>query len=212
VGIHPTGVAVHESTDSNCVRSPVCFCRHVRQSTTDEIQTMIMSWPYLHLLINHFPVVLSVAALAVVIMALLLNRRGLWLTAMGALTAAGVFIYPVHFTGDEADHALNDPWYIHPWTIEAHDQAAGWALWVILIAGAFAAYSWWRSLKKPAEVIPVWMRAGLLVGALGAVSTVARTAYLGGKITHEAPVLQLKQAPPGLPPGIAADTTAPAGH
>ena len=168
---------------------------------------MIMSWPYLHLLINHFPVVLSGAALSVAILALILNRRGLWLTTMGALTAAGVSVYPVYFAGNEADHALNDPWYIHPGVIEAHDQAAGWALWVILIAGAFAAYSWWRSLKRPTEVIPSWMRAGLLVGALLAVSTVARTAYLGGKIIHDAPVLQLKQPPPGLPPGIAADTS-----
>ncbi len=171
----------------------------------------MMSWPYLHLLINHFPVVLSAAALTVTILALLLNRRGLWLTAMGALTAAGVFVYPVFFTGNKADHALNDPWYIHPGVIEAHDAAALWAVWVIVIAGAFAAYSWWRSLKKPAEAIPVWMRAGVVVGALLAVSTVARTAYLGGKIIHDAPVLQLKQPPPGLPPGIAADTSKPAG-
>ena len=169
----------------------------------------MLSWPYAHLLINHFPVVLSVSALVVTILALILKRRGLWLTAMGALTAAGMFIYPVHLTGDKADHALNDPWYIHPGVIEAHDDAAAWALWVILIAGAFAAYSWWRSLKRPAESIPAWMRAGILVGALMAAGTVARTAYLGGKIIHEAPVLQLKQAPPGLPPGIAADTTAP---
>jgi uncharacterized membrane protein len=168
---------------------------------------MTMSWPYIHLLINHFPVVLSIAALSAAILALLLNRKGLWLTAMGALTAAGLFVYPVFFTGNRADHALNDPWYIHPGTIEAHDAAALWALWVILIAGAFAAYSWWRSLKRPAEVIPTWMRAGVLVAALFAVAVVARTAYLGGKIIHDAPVLQLKQPPSGLPPGIAADTS-----
>ncbi len=172
----------------------------------------MISWPYAHLLINHFPVVLSVAGLSAVILALILNRRGLWLTAMGSLTAAGLFVYPVFFTGNEADHALHDPWYIRPGTIEAHDQAAGFALWVILIAGAFAAYSWWRSLKRPAEVMPPWMRAGLLIGALAAVSVVARTSYLGGKIIHDAPVLKLKQAPPGLPPGVAADTSQPAAH
>jgi uncharacterized membrane protein len=168
---------------------------------------MIVSWPYLHLLINHFPVVLSVAALSVSVLALLFQQRGLWLTAMAALTAAGLFVYPVFFTGNEADHTLNDPWYIHPGVIEAHDQAALWALWAILIAGAFAAYSWWRSLKRPAEVIPAWMRAGVVVGAVLAVSIVARTAYLGGKIIHDAPVLQLETPPPGLPPGIAADTS-----
>ena len=167
----------------------------------------MISWPYAHLLINHFPVVMSVAALSVAILALLLNRRGLWLTAMGALTAAGVFVYPVFFTGNKADHALKDPWYIHPGVIEAHDEAALWALWLILIAGAFAAWSWWRSLKRPAEAIPGWMRAGVVVAALAAVSVVARTAYLGGKIIHDAPVLHLKEAPPGLPPGIAADTS-----
>jgi uncharacterized membrane protein len=170
---------------------------------------MTMSWPYVHLLINHFPVVLSVAALAVAVLALILNRRGLWLTTMGTLTAAGVVVYPVFFSGNQADHALRDPWYIHAGTIDAHDAAALWALWVILIAGAFAAYSWWRSLTRPAETIPVWIRAGVVVGALLAASVVARTAYLGGEIIHDAPVLQLKQPPPGLPPGIAADTTKP---
>ena len=172
----------------------------------------MISWPYAHLLINHFPVVLSVAALSVAILALLFNRRGLWLTAMGALTAAGVFVYPVFFTGNKADHALKDPWYIHPGVIEAHDEAALWALWLILIAGAFAAWSWWRSLKRPAEAIPGWMRAGVVVAALAAVSVVARTAYLGGKIIHDAPVLHLKEAPPGLPPGVVADTSETAGH
>ncbi len=165
----------------------------------------MLSWPYTHLLINHFPVVLSISALAVSILALLLGRRGLWLTAMGALTAAGASIYPVFFTGNKADHALNDPWYIHPGTIEAHDQFATIALWVILIAGAFAAYSWWRSLKQPADLIPGWMRAGVFVGALAAAGIVAYTSFLGGQIIHDAPILQLKQPPAGLPPGIAAE-------
>jgi uncharacterized membrane protein len=165
----------------------------------------MLSWPYVHLLINHFPVVLTISALSVTILALLLGQRGLWLTAMGTLTAAGAFAYPVFFTGGKADRALNDPWYIHPGTIEAHDNAAGIALTVILIVGAFAAYSWWRSLKRPADLIPGWMRAGVVVGALAAVGTVTYTSYLGGKIVHEAPILQLKQPPAGLPPGIAAE-------
>jgi uncharacterized membrane protein len=164
----------------------------------------MLSWPYAHLLINHFPVVLSVAALAVAILALLLGRRALWLTAMGALTAAGAFVYPVFYTGGAADHALGDPWYIHPGTIEAHDSAATITLVIILIVGAFAAYSWRRSLKRPADLIPGWMRAGVVAGSLAAVGTVTYTAYLGGKIIHEAPVLEMKQPPPGLPPGIAA--------
>jgi uncharacterized membrane protein len=171
----------------------------------------MFSWPYAHLLINHFPVVLSVSALGVAILALLVNRRGLWLTSMGALTVAGLFVYPVHLTGIQADDALNNPWYVHPGAIESHEDAGTLAMYVILAVGAFAAYSWWRSLKRPAEALPVWMRAGVLAGALAAVSLVTYTAYLGGKIIHESPVLQLTQPPAGLPSGIAADTTRRAG-
>jgi uncharacterized membrane protein len=171
----------------------------------------MLSWPYAHLLINHFPVVLSVSALGVASLALLLDRRGLWLTAMGALTVAGAFVYPVHVTGMEADKALKNPWYVHPGAIESHEDAGTLAMYVILVVGVFAAYSWWRSLKRPAEPMPGWMRAGIVVGALAAVSFVTYTAYLGGKIIHESPVLQLTQPPPGLPPGIAADTSHRAG-
>lgn len=166
----------------------------------------MLSWPYAHLLINHFLVVLSVSALAISVLAFLLGRRGLWLSAMGALTAAGVFVYPVSLTGDKADHALNDPWYIRPGVIKAHDDAALFALWIILFAGAFAAYCWWRSVKRPAEIIPTWMRAGVFVAALLAVAVVARTAYLGGKIIHDSSLVHLRQPPPALPAGIAVDT------
>ena len=164
-----------------------------------------MSWPYAHLLINHFPVVLSVCALGATFLAVLLRHRGLWQAAMGALTVAGLMVYPVHLSGDMADHALHDPWYIRQGAIEAHDDAARIAMIVILIVGIFAAYSWWRSIKRPVEPLPAWMRAGVLVGALGAVVTVTYTAYLGGKIIHESPALDSKTAPvtaPGSAPSF----------
>jgi len=167
----------------------------------------MLSWPYAHLLLNHFPVVLSISALGVSMLALLLDRRGLWLSAMGALTVAGVSVYPVFLTGDKADKALNDPWFVRPGVIKAHDDAALFALCIILIVGAFAAYSWWRSVKRPAETIPAWMRAGVFVGSLLAVTVVARTAYLGGKIVHDSSVLHLKQAPSALPAVMTADSS-----
>jgi uncharacterized membrane protein len=162
----------------------------------------MISWPYAHLLLNHFPVVLSVCALAAALLALILERRGLWLTSMGALTVAGLFVFPVHFTGDQADKALGDPWYITRGTIEAHDTAAGITMYIILLVGVFAAYSWWRSMKPEATLIPSWMRAGVIIGAFAAVITVTYTAYLGGKIIHESPVLEMKQAPANLPPSV----------
>src|SRR5215210_7455334 len=100
----------------------------------------MINWPYAHLLVNHFPVVLSVCALAILILALVIRRRALWLTGMAALTFAGVFVYPVHFTGDKAGEVLKDPWYVTPGAMEAHEDASLIAMIVILLAGVFAAY------------------------------------------------------------------------
>lgn len=168
-----------------------------------------LTWPYAHLLINHFPVVLTTMGLLAVIGALLLRRRGLWLYAMGTLTVAGLSIYPVHFTGDQADHALHDPWYIQRGVIDAHDNAAGIAMVIILITGVVSAYGWWRALRRRDEAIPVWIRALVVVGAVAGFGSVAYTSFLGGKIIHEAPVLSLPAAPAGLPAGIATPPEAP---
>ena len=168
-----------------------------------------LTWPYVHLLLNHFPVVLTTMGFIAALGALITGRRGLWLYTMGSLTVAGLSVYPVHFTGDQADHALKDPWYIKRGVIDAHDHAAGIAMTIVLVAGVVSAYGWWRALKNREEVIPVWIRAAVLVGALGGFGSVAYTAFLGGKIIHEAPVLGLPEAPPGLPPGIATPPRAP---
>lgn len=171
-----------------------------------------LTWPYAHLLINHFPVVLATMGLVAVFGALVLRNRGLWLYAMGTLTVAGLAIYPVRFSGNQADHALHDPWYIARGAIDAHDNAAGTAMIIILITGVVSAYGWWRALKRRDEIIPVWIRAAVLVGALAGFVSVAYTSFLGGKIVHDAPVLSLPTAPAGLPPGIAsppADSGAP---
>lgn len=168
-----------------------------------------LTWPYAHLLINHFPVVLTTMSFIAAIGALLTNRRGLWLYTMGTLTIAGLSVYPVHFTGDQADHALRDPWYIKRGVIDAHDNAAGVAMAIVLIAGAVSAYGWWRALQRREQIIPGWIRAAVVVGAVAGFGSVAYTAFLGGKIIHDAPVLGLPEAPAGLPPGIATPPRAP---
>jgi hypothetical protein len=163
-----------------------------------------LTWPYVHLLINHFPIVLATMGFFAVLGALITGRRGLWLYAMGTLTVAGLIIYPVHFSGDEASHAMRAVWYIKRDAVHAHDDAAGITMLVTLLVGVVSAYGWWRALKRRDEMIPGWIRAAVTVGALAAFGFASYASFLGGKIIHEAPVLELKTAPAGLPAGIVA--------
>lgn len=162
-----------------------------------------LTWPYVHILINHFPVVLTTIGALGAIVAMIRGKRGLWLYTMATFTLAGLSVYPVYLSGDQADESLADPWYIKSGVIDTHNAAANFALTFTLITGAICAYGWWRALRYRDEPIPRGIRMAVVLGALMSVSTVARTAYLGGKIVHEAPVLELKIPPPGLPPGVA---------
>jgi len=149
-----------------------------------------MNWPYIHILINHFPIVLTVGGSAVLLLALIVRQRVVWLYAVATLTLAGLSIYPVFFTGDRAADAVEHTWYIVRTMVEEHDASAGWALPIVLLTGAASAYAWWRMVRREVTGLPpVWLRAVVSVLAVFGLSVVIRTAYLGGKIVHDSPKL-----------------------
>ena len=149
-----------------------------------------MNWPYIHTLVNHFPIILMVVGSAVLALALIGRRRGVWLYAVATLTLAGLSIYPAFYTGDEAAHALRDKWYIVRAAVE-HDDAAGYALITVLLVGVVNGYAWWRMLRREATGLPpVWLRVVVSLVTAFALTVVIRTAYLGGKIIHESPKLE----------------------
>ena len=157
-----------------------------------------MNWPYIHIMINHFPIILTVVGSAVLVLALIVRQRALWLYALATLTLAGLAIYPVYFTGDQAGDAVEHTWYILQSAVHEHDLAAGFALAWTLLAGAASAYAWWRMVRRePTTLPPVWLRVVVALLAAFAVSTVIRTAYLGGQIVHESP--KLATPPAGTP-------------
>lgn len=161
-----------------------------------------MNWPYVHTLVNHFPIILMVVGSAVLILAMITRRRGVWLYALATLTLAGLAIWPADFTGDEAADVMRKAWYVDPAAIREHDAGATYALIFTLLVGAIAAYTWWRMLRRqPNALPPVWLRVVVLIVALFDLSVVVRVAYLGGKIVHDSPKLLTP------PPGVVVDTT-----
>jgi hypothetical protein len=149
-----------------------------------------VNWPYIHTIVNHFPIILSVVGTAVLVLAVITGRRGVWLYAVATLTLAGLSVYPAFYTGDAAAHALRNTWYVVHSMVEAHEAAADFALASLLIVGALNAYVWWRLLRRDTAVLPpTWLRVVVLLVSLWGLSVVVRTAYLGGKIVHESPKL-----------------------
>ncbi len=169
-----------------------------------------MSWPYLHALINHFPIVLSVIGFLTLILAMITSRRGIWNYALATLTLAGITVYPAAFTGHRAARAVHGAWYIAPGAVHAHSQASDFALWIVLATGLVALISWITMLRTRAAVSPGKMlRIVLGILAIFAVSTIVRTGILGGRIVVESPILQ-RPTPPLAAPAKGTPATAPA--
>ena len=148
-------------------------------------------WPYVHLLINHFPIILAVMGASAVVLALINRSRGVWLYGVASLFFMGLSAVPTTVTGDQAGDMLRNTWYIARDSIERHDDAAMFAMWVMIVTGVIAAYAWWRAVARArdAQQAPVWLKVLVLVSALVSLATVTRTALLGGKIVHGSSIL-----------------------
>lgn len=144
-----------------------------------------------HLVINHFPVILTVVGAAAALLALIVRRRGVWLYATATLALAGVSVVPTYLTGESAEEKIEHAWYVSHDVIEEHELAGKWALWIVGAMGAVAAYAWWRARRNAAldGGLPVWLRAAVVVMALWGATTLYVTAEHGGNIVHRSPQL-----------------------
>lgn len=156
-----------------------------------------MSWPYIHLVLNHFPSILLILGTVALILGLITRRRSVLLYAVASITLAGITVYPVVFSGEEAEHTVERIPTVSEDRIHEHEGAADQALWMVLITGAIAAYTWWRLVStrgaahqinvdgKPVALLPTWLSIIMVITSLMALASVLMTSYKGGKILHQ---------------------------
>ena len=166
-----------------------------------------MSWPYLHTLVNHFPIVLTVIGALAVLVAAMVPRRGTWVYALSTLTLAGVAIYPAWLSGDRAGHAVRNAWYIERGAIQTHSAAADITLWIVGVVGLLALLALITMVRTREAVSPARaLRIIVGLGALVSICAVSYTGYLGGRIVVESPILA-SPTPPVIP--VPVPTTTP---
>jgi hypothetical protein len=167
---------------------------------------------YVHILINHFPIILSLLGAAAAVLALFRRRRTLWTYAVATLTLAGLSAYPTVFTGQQAEHSIEKMPYASRRTIHDHEEAGELAMWVLIVTGVIAAYAWWRtSQSAPRDETfdaPTWLRILVAAGGVASAGTAGYAAKLSDPILHYSPNLP-HPAAPGIP--AVAPTTPPVG-
>ena len=167
---------------------------------------------YVHILINHFPIILSLLGAVAAVIALFRPRRMLWVYAVATLTLAGILAYPTMLTGHMAEELIEKMPYASRRAIHAHEEAGELAMWVLIATGVIAAYSWWRtSQSAPRDETfdaPGWLRVLVAIGGVASAGTAAYAAKLSDPILHYSPAIP-HPAAPGIPAVAPPAATAP---
>jgi hypothetical protein len=141
-----------------------------------------MNAAYLHLLLNHFPLILKVAALVVILLGMAWRSDAVTRAALLLVVLAALFTIPTFMTGDGAAGIVKRMPGVDAAAIDEHDRAAAYTLTMILIEGAAALAS--LVVFRGNRVMPRWVVAIMLFLIVMGGSTAGRTSFLGGKIHH----------------------------
>ncbi len=140
-----------------------------------------MNFAYMHLIINHIPLVGIPIALAFL-------GHGLWTRSASTqrfslliLFGLAAMVLPVYLTGEPAEEVVEHLPGVLESFIESHEDAAKFSLILTLTTGAAAFLAlWFQRVESKRRLI----NFGVMGLAILALLSLAYTANLGGKIRH----------------------------
>ena len=142
-----------------------------------------MNQAWLHLLLNHIPVITLFIGLALLAAATFWRKSSdLTGAALLVLVTGALVAIPTYRTGEPAEEIVEElPGVSHD-TIHEHEEAAETAVWAVGLAGVAAALAFVQLVRRGSA--PGWMLILTLVLTIIAAGMLVRTANLGGKIRH----------------------------
>jgi uncharacterized membrane protein len=141
-----------------------------------------MNAAYLHILLNHFPLMGMLFGLVFLIVALFSKNEPTQRSGLCLIIFAAVMTIPTYLTGEGAEDIVGHLPTFSEKVLSLHEEAAEKAIWLIGITGLFAIPGLLFSLMR--RKVPTWLRAIIFLLTLGSLVATARINFLGGKISH----------------------------
>lgn len=107
-----------------------------------------MNDAHLHLVINHFPLIVPIVALLVILTGYLVQSDAVKRTALGLLLLSALLTFPSMFTGDRAEDMVEKNLEISHDIIHYHQEAAESFAIFSYILGCISVLGLWLSYKK----------------------------------------------------------------
>ena len=144
-----------------------------------------MTWLYLHLVTNHFPVTLTLLGTIVCAIGAAKRNTNAWYYGVVTLLLGAIGAVPSWISGYQAHYVVENQLGFPEGTVEPHELLAEATMWVMIPLGILAGFTWWRWRQEPKRgPSPPWIRPALLITAVMGTVMLGITAFLGGKIGH----------------------------
>ncbi|NJB86783.1 putative membrane protein [Lewinella marina] len=133
----------------------------------------------LHLILNHFPIIGAFFGVAFMGYGYYTKNETILSAAKVVFIFIALMTIPVYFTGEPAEHAVEELGGFSHDQIHEHEDAAVWGFVAVLIVGALSGFSLWKQRN------PGWLNAAILVAGLITLAIMAYVGYEGGQIRHQ---------------------------
>ena len=140
-----------------------------------------MSPVHVHLMLNHIPVVGMILALFLFAVAAVKRSDDIVKVILALFVLLGLVSIPVYLTGEPAEEAVEHlPGVSHDF-IEAHEDAAAYALASVEVLGVASLVGLFLFRRSR---LPQWFVAVILILSIVASAVMVRTGNLGGQVRH----------------------------
>ena len=141
-----------------------------------------MNAAYLHVLLNHFPVMGSLFGFFFLIAATLSGNKMLKISALVIFVATGLLTIPTFLTGEGAEEVVENLSHVSKQLIYQHEEFAEKAVWFVYLTAILSAAQLF--LIKKNKIIPAWINSIFYVLVILCLLSMGWTNKLGGKISH----------------------------
>lgn len=141
-----------------------------------------MDWAYLHLAINHFPIIGVFIGTFLLLAGIIFQNQGVKISGLGTILFAGIMSVFAYLTGDPAEEAVKVIPDVAKSLVSRHEYIAAIGMYILIpsvLIAALTLYSIWKKEKSARYLIIFTMILSLLSTA--AMIYVGRT---GGQIRH----------------------------
>lgn len=141
-----------------------------------------MNAAHLHLILNHFPVLIIVLSLALIVWGVLAKKPDITRVSLIGFVLAGLLVIPVFLSGNSAEEIVESIPGIRESVINQHEEFAEITVWVTLVmavmslVGLFIERRFRMFFKKYTLILVLF---GIITGGF-----LGYTGYLGGHIRH----------------------------